>query len=64
MTQPELTEKTIQCPYCGESIDILVDCSIDDQEYTEDCQVCCCPIVINATVYDDVVSVSARTESE
>ena len=64
MTQPKLTEKTIQCPYCGESIDIFVDCSIDDQEYIEDCQVCCCPIVINATVYDDVVSVSARTENE
>jgi len=64
MTQPELTEKTIQCPYCGENIDILVDCSIDDQEYIEDCQVCCCPIVINATVYDENVSVSARTENE
>jgi hypothetical protein len=64
MTQPELTEKTILCPYCGESIDILVDCSIDDQEYIEDCQVCCCPILINATVYENVVSVSVRTENE
>ena len=64
MTQPGLTENTIQCPYCGESIDILVDCSIDEQEYIEDCQVCCCPIVINAIVFDESLTVSVRTENE
>ncbi len=64
MIQNELTEQAIQCPYCGERIGILVDCSIDDQEYTEDCQVCCCSIVINAIVYDDTVSVFVRTENE
>ncbi len=64
MTQPELTEKTIQCPYCGESIEILVDSSVGDQEYIEDCQVCCCPIVISATASDEAVSVSFRTENE
>ena len=64
MTQSELAEKTIQCPYCGESIGILVDCSIDEQEYIEDCQVCCCPIIINATVDDDVVNVWVRSENE
>ncbi|HSC47655.1 MAG TPA: CPXCG motif-containing cysteine-rich protein, partial [Gammaproteobacteria bacterium] len=34
----------IQCPYCGETIEIVVDCSIENQRYIEDCQVCCRPI--------------------
>ena len=39
-----LNEQTIYCPYCGESIDVLIDCSVPFQEYIEDCQVCCRPI--------------------
>ena len=31
----------IQCPYCGETIGIVVDLSVEDQSYIEDCQVCC-----------------------
>lgn len=40
----EIEERKIQCPYCGEYIDILVDCSDIGQTYIEDCQVCCQPI--------------------
>ena len=32
------------CPYCGESIELLVDGSEPQQSYIEDCQVCCRPI--------------------
>jgi len=45
-----LQEKSIQCPYCWEQIEILIDCSVDNQEYIEDCQVCCRPIVFNVQV--------------
>ncbi len=38
------------CPSCGEPIQLLVDCSIPEQEYIEDCQVCCRPIQITASV--------------
>ena len=34
----------IQCPYCGEILPIVVDCSVENQRYIEDCQVCCRPI--------------------
>jgi len=41
-----LFEQAISCPYCGETISVLIDCSVEQQEYIEDCQVCCRPITI------------------
>jgi len=40
----ELVKKSIGCPYCGETIRVLIDSSDSDQQYIEDCQVCCKPI--------------------
>jgi hypothetical protein len=61
----ELGEKTVDCPYCGESIDVLVDQSESNQNYIEDCQVCCRPIIFNITVdLDGDVDVSVRSENE
>ena len=58
-------EKRISCPYCGESITIIVDDSVPDQTYIEDCHVCCRPIVMHATVdFDGDVIVDVRTDSE
>ena len=37
----------IHCPYCGVNLEILIDNSAGDQEYIEDCQVCCSPIEIS-----------------
>ncbi len=45
-----LLESDIDCPYCGETISILVDESIQVQSYIEDCQVCCRPIVIRLRI--------------
>jgi len=53
------------CPYCGESIQLLVDCSIVEQEYIEDCQVCCRPIQIEAQVDSKgTPAVTVRNEIE
>jgi Cysteine-rich CPXCG len=51
MSTNEIEEQGIYCPYCGESISVLVDCSIEQQSYIEDCQVCCRPI--NLTISCD-----------
>jgi hypothetical protein len=60
-----VSEETIGCPCCGENVSILVDPSVPEQEYTEDCQVCCRPIVLRVTVdATGEVSVLARSESE
>lgn len=43
----------VQCPYCWESIEILVDPSVRRQEYIEDCPVCCRPITLRVRVGRD-----------
>ena len=48
-----LEERSIECPYCGECIGVLIDCSVARQTYVEDCQVCCCPIVLDVHVYGE-----------
>ena len=45
-----LTEQIVQCPYCGENIDLLVDQSVPQQTYIEDCQVCCRPVNFDVAV--------------
>ncbi|SJM90270.1 conserved hypothetical protein [Crenothrix polyspora] len=60
-----LQSEIIQCPYCGEQIDVVVDCSVNNQEYIEDCSVCCRPIIFSvASAQGEVVSVDVRTEDE
>ena len=61
MTANKLEELDIQCPFCWETINVLIDCSVEAQEYIEDCQVCCRPIVFDVQVDDggySTVSVS------
>jgi len=43
----------ITCPYCGEPISLLVDCSAGSQEYIEDCSVCCRPIRLLISIGPD-----------
>lgn len=59
-----LQQSSLQCPYCGERIDILLDGSVACQEYIEDCSVCCRPMVVTAVTTDDDVQVSVRAEHE
>ena len=48
-----ITSRSIQCPYCGERIEIQLDASAGDQRYIEDCQVCCRPISVDVWVDAD-----------
>jgi len=58
-------ELRVDCPYCGEIIDILVDDSVAEQEYYEDCSVCCCSILFVITQEDSgKVNVIVKTDNE
>lgn len=48
-----LESTEIQCPYCGERIELAIDCSAGSQDYIEDCQVCCRPMVVRVTIDAD-----------
>ena len=62
---PAVHEKTVSCPYCGESITVLIDDSMPEQNYVEDCQVCCRPIVLDVwTDVDGDIVVQARDEND
>lgn len=60
-----LPSTLIHCPYCGEPIELLIDDSIGDQRYIEDCQVCCRPITVTVTIDEDgSPHVDATSEDE
>jgi hypothetical protein len=47
------TEGVVMCPYCGEPNEIGIDAGGgNDQDYVEDCQVCCRPWRVTVS-YDD-----------
>jgi transcription elongation factor Elf1 len=58
------TEYFFSCPYCGESISILIDLNFNNQFYTEDCEVCCRPIEINFTVVDGAIELWEASRSD
>lgn len=60
-----LREWTARCPYCGEENTLLIDPSLDEQDYVEDCQVCCQPMRVRAWLdAGEVVTVEATREND
>jgi hypothetical protein len=60
-----LDECDIACPYCGETISLLLDASAGSQRYIEDCQVCCRPITVVLDVDGDGdVRVDVRAQDD
>ena len=61
-----ILQETVQnCPYCGETITLLIDGSVEDQQYIEDCEVCCRPIHIHVAIREDGnPGVEVRTEND
>jgi len=60
-----LAHEHVNCPYCGEIIDVLIDQEEAGHQYVEDCQVCCRPITF--TISTDIngdLSISAHDENE
>jgi|TARA_B100001059_G_scaffold216651_1_gene235182 hypothetical protein len=61
----DINEKESYCPYCGEVISLLIDDSLSSQEYVEDCQVCCSPILISVEIdYEENIYINTKKENE
>lgn len=55
----------VSCPYCGEMIELQVDASAGDQDYIEDCQVCCRPINVHVHIDEDgEFQLTVRSDNE
>ncbi len=48
-----LEEVTVDCPCCGEPFTALIDPSPGGQQYIEDCEICCRPLVFTVEVDAD-----------
>ncbi len=67
MTFNHLVEHRNHCPYCSEQLCVLIDGSEQEQEYVEDCQVCCQPMVITVELTGDAETpprVQVRREND
>jgi hypothetical protein len=48
------TGATVYCPYCNETVEIVIDPGGGSaQEYVEDCEVCCQPWTVNVEYRED-----------
>lgn len=55
----------VDCPYCGEPFEAVVEPLDGDQRYIEDCPVCCRPIEFCIDALDaDSVQVSTRRDDD
>jgi transcription elongation factor Elf1 len=60
-----LPARSIECPYCGETIELVIDSSVEHQRYVEDCSVCCRPIEVEVTVLGPTeIRLSCGTDTE
>jgi hypothetical protein len=57
-------EHFFQCPYCWEEISMLLDPSVSNQVYVEDCEVCCNPIEITVGFEDGELSAFEASDIE
>ena len=61
----QLLEVEVQCPYCWEQFTLLIDGSVESQEYIEDCEVCCRPIDFDIEIDEQgQASIDARSQDE
>ncbi|TYP77309.1 CPXCG motif-containing cysteine-rich protein [Aquimarina intermedia] len=55
-------EHFFQCPYCWENISMLLDASVANQTYIEDCEICCNPIELRTQFVDrELISFTANS---
>ncbi|WP_345004245.1 CPXCG motif-containing cysteine-rich protein [Snuella lapsa] len=51
-----MIEHYFTCPYCWQSISMMIDNSVSSQTYIEDCEVCCNPIQVSIKIINSELS--------
>ncbi|WP_462381575.1 CPXCG motif-containing cysteine-rich protein [Pseudomonas sp. Marseille-QA0892] len=59
-----LETQEYECPYCGEPVEAVLDLSAGDQQYIEDCSVCCRPIVLDMHTDGQEWTLNVRREDD
>jgi hypothetical protein len=59
-----LEEATVTCPCCWEEIVLEVDLSAGSASYTEDCSVCCRPMLVRLVVSQEDGSFEVLVSAE
>jgi hypothetical protein len=60
-----LSSRDVECPYCGETITLVLDTSAGSQRYIEDCSVCCRPITVDMDIdVDGDVAVRVMSDED
>jgi hypothetical protein len=55
------TAEAIECPFCGQSFDLMIDTSLAHQRFITDCEVCCRPFEVFAECEPgEVLSIETR----
>ena len=49
-------EHAFTCPHCWQRISMVLDESVENQTYIEDCEVCCKPIEVTYSVEDGMLT--------
>ena len=49
-------EHFFTCPYCWQTISMVLDVSVAEQIYVEDCEICCQPIEVSYAVEDEALT--------
>ena len=59
-----LSFRPVQCPYCGEHIEVAVDESAGEHACIEDCSVCCRPIEISVVATGNGLTPVVRRDDD
>lgn len=58
-------KRVYRCPWCLELNELFIDISAgDEQEYEENCQVCCRPATIRVKIDEEPLRVEVVAEAE
>jgi hypothetical protein len=58
------TVRRVLCPFCGQSVELLIDGTVPHQRYVEDCEVCCEPMIVEIDATGDEPTVVVSRENE